>query len=84
MNLTIHNTLDITSWKQKGSELATAIEQAVKDTQSTLVQPYPDELKLTQAQYNLLKPGLLNQGHYNNQEFYLYQTKYNVMELKIT
>jgi 2-oxo-4-hydroxy-4-carboxy--5-ureidoimidazoline (OHCU) decarboxylase len=77
--------LDIRDYKQKtGDTLAKAIEQAVKDTQSVVVRAYPDRLVLTQKQYNLLarKPEM-HTIEAEGQDYYLYRTKYNIMELEI-
>lgn len=77
-------SLNITDFKEKGKELATAVENAVKDTQSVIVRSYPNKLIMTLNQYNDLtgKPGLLRE-EYEGQEFFLYRTPYNIMEVEI-
>jgi hypothetical protein len=77
-------SLDIREFKEKGKELVTAIEQAVKDTQSAVVRAYPDNLIMTQAQYNnLTGRNVLWSTPVEGQEFYLYRTKYNIMEVEV-
>lgn len=76
--------LDITPFKEKGEALKKTIDLAVKDTQSVIVRSYPNKLIMTLNQYNDLtgKPGLLRE-EYEGQEFFLYRTPYNIMEVEI-
>lgn len=80
--------LDITDFKETGVELNKAITQAVKDTQRVLVHALPDRLQMTQTQYNILSGNpemqpMVNEFGENTQEFYLYQTPMNVMEVEV-
>lgn len=52
------NTLDISSLPEtvKGEALRLAIFNAVKDTQSVVVQQLPNELVMTKAQFDNLNP----------------------------
>lgn len=74
--------LDIRSLKQKGQELATAIEDEVKATQSAIIRSLPDRLRVTTAQAKQL---LKLAGHIETEysKAKLYRTKYNVMEVII-
>ena len=82
------NILDIRDFKEKGDDLRKVILDAVEDTQRVLVRPYPDRLVITKAQYDDLA-GRPEMSHmydpYSsiNQEFFMYQTKHNVMEIEI-
>src|SRR3990167_2286868 len=75
--------LDISDWKQRGAELKQAIIDAVEDTQRVVVRSYPDRIIMTTKQYNMLRPEMSEPIEYAGQEFYLYRTKYNVMEVEI-
>lgn len=80
------NSLDITSWKERGQELSKAIELAVKDTQRVIVRPYPDRIIMSRKQYDILsKKGELQNmdPSLKTQEFWLYRTRYNIMEVEI-
>lgn len=80
-------TLDITGWKQRGVSLRKAIIETVKDTQSVIVRSYPDKIIMTQAQYKMLSgtPDVIPGSHDPSfeQEFYLYHTPHNLMEIII-
>ncbi len=77
------SVLDITSYGEKtAKELSKAIENAVKDTQAVIVRALPYKIVMKQDQYKLLAGKLLKQ-EYEGQEFYLYRTKQNVMEIEI-
>ena len=83
-------TLDITSFKQKGAELAKAIEAEIKPlANSKLIVPLPDILRMTQVQYDdLMKLNLLPEMYQFENMFHtedrMYQTKYNVMEVRVS
>jgi len=83
--------LDITGHKAKGrtieekaDDLDKYINQEVKATQSVVVRAYPDKLKMTVKQYRTLakQESMLHQ-EWEGQEYYLYRTKYNIMEIEI-
>ena len=74
--------LDVRSLKQKGQELAVAIENEVKATQSAIMRALPDRLRVTKTQAKQL---LKLAGHIETEysKAKLYRTKYNVMEVII-
>lgn len=77
--------LDIRDEKAKTKEqLRDYIEDAVRGTQSGLVHAYPSRLVLTGKQYDLLdgSPQFMNIGEVG-QTFWLYRTKYNVMDVVV-
>lgn len=79
----MYNTLDITSYKEKGQELHDRIVKDVKSfAKSKLILPIPDLLRMTQAQYDDLS--LLN-GMYDvyYTEDKMYRTPYSVMEIRV-
>lgn len=78
-------SLDITGLKQRGVELSKAVQEAVRSTQMVIVRAYPNKIVMTRKQYNDLtkRPELLS-NNYAGQEFYLYRTKYNIMEVEIS
>lgn len=85
---TTENILDIRDFKEKGDDLRKVILDAVEDTQRVLVRPYPDRLVLTKDQYNELARTDGMSKMYDpiqsiGQEFFMYQTKHNVMEIEI-
>lgn len=74
--------LDITSFGEKGVALTDAIQNAVKDTQRVVVQPYPYEILMTNEQHTDLESiGALDSMFESKDQIYM--TKYNVMEVKI-
>lgn len=77
------NTLDITSWKQKDQDLVTAINKAVKPlATSKLLVPIPDELLMTQSQYDqLMALNRLDNMFYDEQVMFV--TPYNAMEVRV-
>jgi len=77
------NTLDITSYKEKGQELHDRIVKDVKSVaKSKLILPIPDLLRMTQDQYDELN---LLSGMYDvyYTEDKMYKTPYNVMEIRV-
>jgi predicted RNA-binding protein len=76
------NVLDITNAKVKGEELKKEIEYAVKQTQSVVIRELPNQILMTQEQYDDLKPGFSMQ-EFAGQEYYLYRTKLNIMEIEV-
>ena len=76
------NTLDITSFKEKGTELHTAIENAVKSTQQYVIQPLPDWIKMRKSQFQDLAK-LHNMGDMFNSEERMYITKHNIMQIEV-
>jgi hypothetical protein len=77
--------LDIRDEKAKTKEqLFNYIEDAVKGTQSFFVHAYPNRLVMTSKQYDLLdgSPQFMNIGEVG-QTYWLYRTKYNVMEILV-
>lgn len=85
-------TLDITDWKQHGQALHEAIDSAVSDTQAWILQPLPNHLVMTQAQFlDLDKLSGNMQEMHDYDEFgrltsstdRLYVTSKNVMECKV-
>ena len=74
--------LDITTFKEKGAELHTAIENAVKSTQQFVVQPLPDWLLMKQSQFKDLAR-LHNMGDMFDSEERMYITKHNIMQIEI-
>lgn len=76
------NVLDITDFKEKGTALKKAIVEAVKGTQSVVIRELPNQIVMTQKQYDELKPGF-NVQEFSGQEYYMYQTPYNVMEIEV-
>jgi hypothetical protein len=77
------NTLDITSWQDKNEHLQEKILKHIKGLHKTLlIMPMPDELLLTQSQFDQLAK-LSNMGtmyHSNDRMFF---TDWNVMEVKV-
>ena len=77
------DTIDITECKETGDELAKLIHEAVKDTQRTVVQPLPYMLRMTSAQFDMLK----SDPDYAPQEMNgiaIWITPDNVMEIHIS
>lgn len=74
--------LDITPWKQKGWELKVEIENAVASTQSIIIQPLPNILIMTKAQYDDLQHDPEMIGAYQSTQ-HLYLTPHNVMDVVI-
>ena len=74
--------IDITDSKLKGKELQQQIEDEVSSTQSVIIQELPSELKMTKAQFDNLQAtsGMMNSYI---PDYYIYQTKLNVMEIKV-
>jgi hypothetical protein len=70
--------------EEKADALRKEIEQAVADTQRALTHAYPNTLVMSQAQYDLLagNPEFMQIGDVG-QGFWLYRTKYNVMEIEV-
>lgn len=74
--------LDITSFKETGMKLAEAIEKAVKDTQTPILTPLPDEIRMTQAQFkDLAKLSGMQHLHQSNDRMWV--TSMNVMEVRV-
>ena len=77
------NTLDITSWKDKKVELQDRIIKEVKGLCSTsIIVPIPDELLMTQTQFDSLAK-LTNMGTMYHSEDRFFHTPYNIMEVRI-
>ena len=76
------STLDITSFKEKGEELKTAINNAVKDTQRVIIRALPDKILMTSTQYEDLSPSFIASG-YGDRPFQLYRTPLNIMEIEV-
>lgn len=75
--------LDITNFTQRGKELKEEIENAVADSQRVIVQQHYDELQMTQDQFDSLQAiGGTFQSYIP--DYYIYKTKHNVMEVKVT
>lgn len=77
------DTVDITDCKETGAELAEIIHQAVKDTQRVIIQDLPFMLRMTSAQFEMLK----NDPDYSPQEMNgiaIWITPDNVMEIHIS
>lgn len=74
--------LDIRDWKQTGMELKTEISNAVAATQSVVIQPLPNKLIMTQAQYDMLEsdPDLV--GVEPKERIYI--TPHNAMDVIIS
>lgn len=77
-----HRILDITDFKEKGIELMTAIENAVGDTQRVIITPLPDELLMTQDQFDELMR-LSGLHEMEGTEDRMFITKFNVMEVRV-
>lgn len=78
-----HKTLDITGFKEKGKQLHDAIVAAVKDTQRIIITDLPDEILMTQTQFdNLQKTRGMMESTYI-EDFYLYNTDLNIMEVRV-
>lgn len=78
-----HKTLDITHLLQRGQELKDEIENLVADSQRVIIQQLYDELQMTQDQFDSLQAvGGTFQSYIP--DYYIYQTKHNVMEVKVT
>lgn len=75
-------TLDITDWKQKDDDLRREIVNAVLSTQAVLVQPLPDQLVMTKAQFDMLDTDPRMQAMYQSTER-LYVTPHNAMEVVV-
>ena len=75
--------LDITEGKEfqikEPALLFKAIEHAVASTQTLILRPLPNILKITLDQFKTLQPYLTDHG--NNA--YMMQTKHNMMDVKI-
>lgn len=73
--------LDITGFRERGSELKIAITNAVKDTQRVIIRTLPDDLIMTKKQFKMLRstPEMME----TNAKEYLYITSYNVMEIRV-
>lgn len=76
-------TLDITEGKEfkikEPTELFRAIESAVASTQTLIIRPLPNILKITVDQFKTLQPFLTDHG--NNA--YMMQTRHNMMDVQI-
>lgn len=75
-------TIDATDFKETGVKLMEAIEKAVGDTQRLIIQPLPDQLQLTPAQYDELSTlaGFIPTADRKKR---IYLTKYNAMEVEV-
>lgn len=76
------DTLDITDWKQTGWELKIEIDKAVASTQSVIIQPLPNKIIMTKAQYDMLQHDPEMIGAYKSNE-HLYKTTHNLMDVII-
>lgn len=81
-------SLDIRDFKETGEKLKEAINNAVKDTQRVIVRAMPDKLIMTPKQYDDLstRPEFIKQQDSIldvGQEFWLYRTPYNIMEVVV-
>jgi hypothetical protein len=74
------NVLDITDTKLKGEELKKEIWNRVKETQRLVIQTLPDVLRMTQDQFDELKPDMDLMYQSN---LHLYKTPDNVMEVEV-
>lgn len=78
------NTLDVSSEKQMGVELRQLIFDEVKSrAKSSLIVPLHDKLRLRQDQYNSLLGLKKDQPIFGAQEFWIYKTDFNAMEIEI-
>lgn len=70
--------------REKAADLHKHIENEVKATQSVVVRAYPDKLIISPSQYDILamQPNMFAYGK-AGQEFWLYRTRYNIMELEV-
>lgn len=75
-------TLDITEFREKGRELFEAIEKAVGDTQRVLIQDLPNEILMTNTQFDDLNSLSGFTQMYKSKDR-LFQTRYNVMEVRV-
>jgi hypothetical protein len=83
MNLLV-NTLDITSFKQKGQELRAEILKEVKGiAESSLIVTLPDSIRMTQAQYDDLME-IADMPNMYHSEDRMYVTPYNIMEVRVS
>ncbi len=72
--------LDITDWKETdATEIIKKVTEAVNDTQRIIIQPYPDKVKMTRKQYQILK-GVPPDAKFEF-DLKLFETKYNVMDI---
>lgn len=77
------NTLDISSWKQKGQELHERIVKEIKPlATSKLLTPIPDRIRMSEAQYDDLGK-LFNMETFYHTDDKLYTTPYNVMDVVV-
>jgi hypothetical protein len=74
------NVLDITDLKEHGPALHTAIVNAVKDTQGTILAPLPDVLVMTALQYKELDAGMM-QAYQSDDRIYM--TPLNAMNVRV-
>lgn len=75
-------TLDITDFKKHGMELAEEINSAVWSTQRLIIQPLPDEIVMTQSQFNELSK-LSGMDEMYGTEGHIWYTRHNVMEVVV-
>jgi hypothetical protein len=77
------NTLDISSWKQKGPELHKAICMTIKPLfDSAFNVTMPDSIRMSQDQYDDLMLLSKMSPMYHSEEM-MYLTPYNVMEVRV-
>lgn len=89
-------TLDATEFKETGKDLITKIAKEVKATQSTVIRELPNELLITQSQFDDLmrqKEGrsyisAIDNPFHNHiigkvQKAHIFYTPHNVMDVKV-
>lgn len=75
--------LDITNFKQKGEELKLAIDKEIESiAKSRVYAPIPSKILMTQDQFDDLNK-LNHLPTMYHVEDRMYQTKYNVMEVRV-
>lgn len=77
-----YKTIDIREQKETGIELKKLIQQAVADTQRTIIRELPDTLVLTGPQYDSLQDDDEMRGFWTTQER-VYVTELNCMNVVI-
>lgn len=72
--------LDITDWKERTQQsLADRIYKEVESTQQFVIQPYPNKMRLTGEQYNILAGIPIDDDRAVT--YTVFHTPHNVMEL---
>jgi hypothetical protein len=79
----LSSPLDISSWRDKGLELASRIDKEVKSiADSTITVALPSKIEMTQAQYDdLMELSKLDNMFYDEQKMYV--TGHNAMEVRV-